>query len=78
MVVAADIPVSTPEPTTPTTPTTTPDSSAAPDGLATVLPFLPDTGASVRDVLIIAALLTTFGLLLLGGRRKSHSAANAG
>jgi LPXTG-motif cell wall-anchored protein len=82
VVVAADMPVSTPEPTEPTEPTTQPSTPAAPDatasvgGLDTVLPFLPNTGASVREILIGAAVLTTLGLILLGGRRKRHESVN--
>ena len=107
VVTAADIPVSTPEPTEPATPAnpstpadpatptdpaapavpanpagngspTAPIAAAQPDGLETVLPFLPGTGASVREVLIVAAVFTTFGLLLLGGRRKAHETRKPG
>lgn len=56
VVTAADIPVSVPG-TTPTSPPTpaapavagTPAAGAKPGGLQTVLPFLPSTGASVRE-----------------------------
>lgn len=50
-------------------PTSSPD-----DDLATGIPFLPNTGSSARDVLVVAALATTLGLLFLGGRRKNHEA----
>lgn len=56
----------------------TPFTAAQPGGLETVLPFLPGTGASVRDVLIASAVLTTLGLLLLGGRRKTHETRKPG
>ena len=67
-------------PHSPSVPTgeTLPVTATQPHGLETVLPFLPDTGASVREVLIGAAVLTTFGLLLLGGRRKAHQMRKPG
>ncbi|MFU8946714.1 LPXTG cell wall anchor domain-containing protein [Mycetocola zhadangensis] len=46
--------------------------------LESVIPLLPHTGASVREVLIVGALLTSFGLLLLGRRRKSRSYPDPG
>ncbi|GGE92660.1 hypothetical protein [Mycetocola zhadangensis] len=74
---AADLPTSGPDANTPT-PVQSPATSANPGGLATILPFLPGTGASVREILIVAALITTFGLILLGGKRKSHQSGNPG
>ena len=70
VVIAADD--QSPTPGTPpddTTPTPTPAPNPSADGPN--LPALPSTGASVRDILIAAALATSLGLLLLG-RRKRH------
>ena len=44
---------------------------STPDGLTIPgFPNLPTTGASVRDLLIAAAVLTSLGLLLIGKRRR--------
>lgn len=40
-------------------------------------PNLPSTGASVRDVLIAAAVVTCVGLLLLGARRRRDEEVHA-
>ena len=45
------------------------------DGVA--FPNLPSTGASVRDALIAAAVVTCLGLLLLGARRRRDEEVDA-
>ena len=70
MVVATD--VDAPKP-----PTDVDDDAAAPAGGDTAFPNLPSTGASVRDVLIAAAVVTCLGLLLLGGRRRRDDGVDA-
>lgn len=58
-------------------PTSTPESPSGENGLSSDIPFLPNTGSSARDLLIIAAIATTLGLLFLGGRRKSPESPKA-
>ncbi|GHD45016.1 hypothetical protein D9V29_02585 [Mycetocola manganoxydans] len=82
LVVAADIPTST-DPADPTTPAPPADPTPAPtpgteipaaDGAAP--PALPSTGASVRDILIAAAVVTCIGLLLIGKRNRRDEAVD--
>lgn len=61
VVTAADLPESTP---------TQPGTD---DSLASLIPSLPSTGTSARDLLIVAAAATTTGLLFLGGKRKTQT-----
>ena len=78
VVTAADIPVSTPGPTPGKTPQTqTQTQPTNNDTLASVLPFLPNTGTAARELLILAAVVTTIGLLFLGGKRKSCESRKA-
>ncbi|WP_162925007.1 hypothetical protein [Mycetocola zhujimingii] len=79
---AADILQATPDESAVTTPAPTAGAAAETqpavggsiaDGSTTDVPFLSTTGASPRNLLIVAIVASTIGLLFLGGRRKSHS-----
>lgn len=52
--------------------------STTPPGDAASPPNLPSTGASVRDALIVAAVATCLGLLLIGGRRRRDEQVDPG